>query len=289
MPTDPSSAVHSPQSTPTESGGHYAARRTPGRTVLSAAGGLIVLLAGCTAGVGSPSMSTSADSPVVISTATSALAAPAPATTTTAAAPSHAIPAPSGGKWQLNGSATLSAGSVVLTTARIRTAGSAIWPHPLRGITSLSASFDVQMDGGTGADGATFAMINASTGRSTSLGKIGGGLGWAGIPGRAVAFDTFQNPGDPSYNDVGLIKGFNPEQPDQLTWADSATAIPRLRGGIRHITVVVEHGLLTVTVDAAVAFTAPLALPAKLLVGFTASTGARTDRHVVSNVNITAD
>lgn len=286
MPTDPSSAVHPPLPTPTESGGQYAARRARGRTVLGAAGGLIVLLAGCSVGAGSPSTSTSAGSPVVTSTATSALAAPT--TTTAAAAPGHAIPAPSGGKWQLNGSAKLSAGSVVLTTARIRTAGSAIWPHPLRGITSLSASFDVQMDGGTGADGATFALINASTGRSTSLGKIGGGLGWAGIPGRAVAFDTFQNPGDPSYNDVGLIKGFNPEQPDQLTWADSATAIPQLRGGIRHITVVVEHGLLTVTVGAAVAFTAPLALPATLLVGFTAATGARTDRHVVSNVDITA-
>ena len=243
------------------------------RTVLGAACALILLLAGCSTGA------TSKSAPA------GALIAPV---TTVAPPAGRAIPAPSGGKWRLNGSASLSAGSVVLTRTRLKTAGSAIWPHTLRGITSLSASFDVQMDGGTGADGLTFAMINATVGRSTALGKVGGGLGWAGIPGAAIALDTFQNPGDPSYNDIGLVTGFNPERPDQLTWVDSAAAIPQLRHGIRHITVVVVHGSLTVTVGAAVAFTAPLALPKNLLVGFTAATGARTDRHVVSNVNITA-
>lgn len=64
--------------------------------------------------------------------------------------------------------------------------------------------------------------------------------------------------------------------------------MPPLRKGIHHITVVVDHGQLTVTVAGAVAFTARLARPKNLLIGFTGANGARTDRHVVSNVNIAA-
>jgi lectin family protein len=246
------------------------------RTVLAAGCG-VLLLAGCTAGAASPVPLLAPLTPTSSATAASA-----------SASANKAIPAPSAGGWQLNGSARIFAGTLGLTTARVSSAGSAIWPHPLRGITSLNASFDVQMGGGTGADGVTFALIDARMGRSTSLGDVGGGLGWAGIPGKAIALDTFQNPGDPSYNGVGLVTGFIPHRPDRLTWADSAAAIPPLRNGIRHVSVTVDHELLTVTVDRAVAFTALLALPKKLLVGFTAATGARTDRHVVSHVAITA-
>lgn len=235
---------------------------------LGAVCALVVALAGCRA---------------VASTAPATKAAPAAAVT------GRPVRAPLAG-WRLNGSARLSAGGLVLTTAgRRMTAGSAIWPHTLRAITSLHVSFDVLVAGGSGADGTTFAMINARTGRPTSLGAVGGGLGWAGIPGRAVALDTFQNPGDPSYNDIGLVSGSTAARPDRLTWGKWNADVPPLRNHTRHVTVAVASGVLTVTIDGATALTASLALPNKLLVGFTAANGARSDRHVVSNVTITVN
>ena len=74
---------------------------------------------------------------------------------------------------------------------------------------------------GSGADGLTLTILDAAAGGPSALGSIGGGLGWPGIPGFAVAFDTFQDPGDPSYNSVGLVTGWNPAKarPRRIAWS----------------------------------------------------------------------
>jgi len=102
---------------------------------------------------------------------------------------------------------------------------------------------------GSGADGLTLTILDAAAGGPSALGSIGGGLGWSGIPGFAVAFDTFQDPGDPSYNSVGLVTGWNPAKADRLVCSSAATAVPLLRDNLRHIAVRADQGVLTVTVD----------------------------------------
>ena len=98
------------------------------------------------------------------------------------------------------GSATMVGDTLQLTDARTkRYAGSAFWPHRLSGAGTLTATFDEVIEGGSGADGLTLTILDAAAGRPSALGSIGGGLGWSGIRGFAVAFDTFQDPGDPSY------------------------------------------------------------------------------------------
>jgi hypothetical protein len=204
------------------------------------------------------------------------------------AEPTTSVPPPSATDWQLNGSAVINADSLSLTSAQARkVAGSAFWRQPIVDATSVTVTFDAAIDGGTGADGLTVAFANAALVKTTSLGAIGGGLGWSGLSGFAVALDTFQNPGDPSYNSVGVVIGSHLELPDHLNWVESARAAQLLRKGVRHIGVAVQRGLLTVTIDGAEAFRVSVMLPHRLLLGFTGANGARTDRHIVSNVKIT--
>lgn len=197
------------------------------------------------------------------------------------------VPAPTAGGWQLNGSAQLVGDDLLLTDSEGRAqAGSAFWPDVITAAGTVTASFDVRIAGGTGADGIAFAVVDADLADARVLGTAGGGLGWAGAPGFAIAIDTFQNVGDPSFSSVGLVTGFDPAAPDQLRWADAATSLPRLRGDSRHVDVVIRDGLLTVSIDTVVAFAAPIALPHRSLLGFTGANGGRTDRHLVSNISL---
>ena len=81
-------------------------------------------------------------------------------------------------------------------------AGLAYYPTP-EPVAGLTATFDALLQGGTGADGLTFALINAAAG-TPILGGNGGGLGVGGNNGVAVALDTFQGLYNPSSNFVGL-------------------------------------------------------------------------------------
>jgi hypothetical protein len=118
------------------------------------------------------------------------------------------------------------------------------------------------------------------------MGRVGGGLGWSGIPGFAVAFDTFQNIGDPSYNTVGVAEGFDPLHPDRLNWTSFSANAPSLRKQTRHIVVTVTDHWIFSTVDGVPALHAPVALPRKMLIGFTAASGRRSDQHLLSNIQI---
>jgi hypothetical protein len=105
-----------------------------------------------------------------------------------------------------------------------------------------------------------------------------------------VALDTYKNGTDPSSNFIGIATGSDPVTAGNLVWAATTTAnVPPLRGTVRHITVTVASGTLTVSVDGTQVLSAPVTLPMSTLVGFTGSTGGLTDRHAVSNVVITAN
>jgi glucose/arabinose dehydrogenase/chitodextrinase len=189
-----------------------------------------------------------------------------------------AIPAPWSGGWQLNGVASLNGASLVVTPNIANAGGNAFWPTALP-TANLRASFDLTIDQGSGADGATFILGDPAAGaRPTSVGGSAGSLGAAGIPGVAVTFDTFKNGTDVSANFIGVAKTGT-----GLAYNTTSTNIPTLRGSTHHVDIAVSSGHLTVAVDGVPKLDSTLALPASALLGFTAATGGLTDRHTITN------
>jgi hypothetical protein len=195
------------------------------------------------------------------------------------------IPAPSAGGWTLNGNSSLSGSTLVLTTAAGGQRGSAFWPTAVSS-QNLTINFDAAIDSGNGADGLTLTFASPSGGAApTSLGAGGGGLGFSGIPGIAVALDTYKNAVNPSANFVGISDGAG-SAADVLHWIATATNVPPLRGVTRHVTATLAGGLLTVAIDGVTYLSSVVTLPPSVLVGFTGGCGGLTDRHAVSNVSI---
>jgi hypothetical protein len=201
------------------------------------------------------------------------------------------VPAPAAGSWSLNGNATFpSAGIVKLTGLTRSVAGSSFFTAPLDASRHLNVAFDVTIGGGgtSGADGQTLVLADAAVARPTALGASGGGLGYSGIPGIAVAFDTYRGTVDPSANFVGIANGNNGTV-DQLRWLATATAIPNLRTATRHVVVDVNGGVMTVKLDGAQVLSQAVTLAPNVLLGFTGATGWVLDNHQVSNVVVSGD
>jgi iron transport multicopper oxidase len=198
------------------------------------------------------------------------------------------VPAP-GAAWSHNGSATISSEGVVQTTpAKPELAGSAFFTAPLES-RHLTVQFDQTIGGGNvGADGQTVTFADATKATPASLGYKGGGLGFSGITGIAVAFDTYKNSVNPSNNFVGITNGPGSAK-DLMHWLATATAIPGLRSAVRHIKVEALNGTVTVWIDGAQVLSAAVALPPKVLLGFTGATGGYTDTHQAAKVVVSGD
>jgi hypothetical protein len=186
-----------------------------------------------------------------------------------------------------NGTARADAAEVELTPAAgADRSGTAFWPERLdpRGLT---VDFDTSIGGGTGADGLTLILADATRGAAaTALGAAGGGLGFAGVPGVAVALDTHANAGDPAGALVGITDGpAAGGAPDSLHWLAAATPPGSLRG-THHVRVVAAGGVVTVTLDGTELLRRAVALPAAALLGFGAATGSLTDRHAISGLEV---
>src|SRR4029450_5114261 len=80
------------------------------------------------------------------------------------------LPQPGTG-WRFNGSAAMNGPDVVLTPAETGQAGSVFYTTPVR-TDGLTASFNVTIGGGTGANGQTFALLDA---KSAATGVGAGG------------------------------------------------------------------------------------------------------------------
>ena len=146
--------------------------------------------------------------------------------------------------------------------------------------TGFHVAFDETIDQGDGADGMTFIFADPTTG-PTALGAVGGGLGYSGLAGVAVTFDTFQNGPDPSSNFMGITtSGLN----DNMDYVVTTTSIPALRNATRHVVISYAGGVLTVTYAGTVVLSTPVTLPSNAYIGWTAGTGGNTDRHMVTNV-----
>ena len=99
----------------------------------------------------------------------------------------------------------------------------------------ITAAFDAFIGQGSGADGMTFALADASVTRPSSLGSNAGGEGFAGITGIAVSLDTWKNRTDPSNNFVGIATT-SPRQ-QALNYVTTNTSVPSLRNAVHHFVV----------------------------------------------------
>lgn len=196
-----------------------------------------------------------------------------------------AITDPTAGGWTLNGAATVSAASVTLTPATAKLAGSAIFPGAFPSST-FSATFTSTIGGGNGADGTTIFFENAGAATDHAIGGYGGLLGFGGIPGIAVALDTYKGAGDPSNNFVGITDGKDAAT-GGLHWLATSTAVPALRSGSHVVRVDSSGGTLTVSIDGVQILQTAVALPASIRAGLSAGTGGAFDQHVVSGFSLT--
>lgn len=185
------------------------------------------------------------------------------------------IPSPGGG-WRVNGSAQLTGTTLRLTPAAKGKYGSAIYYQPMPS-NGMHATFTTRIGGGSGADGLTFAMLDAAKATTTSLGAGADKLGFGGLPGVAVALDTFPK------QSVGIVTG---QTGAGLVYAAKTTRVPNLRSGTHVIGVTVTGSSIAVTVDGKSAVTASVPLPPTVLAAFTGGTGGLDDNHDVSSVSI---
>jgi hypothetical protein len=190
------------------------------------------------------------------------------------------------GNWTVNGDAARNDPWLQLTALTHGARGSSFSPTTI-GASSLLVSFDSFIGYGSGADGMALVLGDASKGvTTTSIGAGGGGLGYAGLAGIAVGLDTFQNPGDPGPNSVGIADGFVNGDPNQLHWLASASFLSGLRG-FHHVDVSVVGQSLSVRLDGVIVLSkSGVTIPSSLRIGFTGGSGFYTDVHQVQNVQI---
>lgn len=202
--------------------------------------------------------------------------------------------------WQLAGSAVRSEQQLVLSDLGQASpgAGSAFCLTAMPS-ANLDVSFDVTIGTFTPnptpyADGMTLTFANAVTNSPPLLGAPGGALGFAGIDGLALAFDTFQDAQDPSANFLGLTKGpANVTMPDALSWLSTSVDVVALATTppvAHHVRAFVAGGVLTIDFDDKTKLTtAATNLPSSVFIGFTDGTGSYMDRHAVSNISVVSD
>jgi hypothetical protein len=199
------------------------------------------------------------------------------------------LPDPSAGGWQLNGTATLVGSSLQLTDATTGyAAGSAFWPQ-LIDPRAIHIEYDASIGGGSGADGLALVLGDASKGaKPTSLGIGGGGLGFSGTPGIAVALDEYKNAVNPSANFVGVTDGPTSQGPDLLHWLGTATLLTPLQEATHHVTITTTGGTIIVAIDGTQVLSQAATLPASAYLGFSAGTGGLTNRHAISHLIVTS-
>jgi hypothetical protein len=196
-----------------------------------------------------------------------------------------AVPPPGGG-WSYNGSAQMSRSDTDLTSATVNQAGTVVYPRAVAtsATSSLTAQFQVQIGGGTGANGLTFALLSPKT-ATTAVGGKGGGLALSGLTGMAVALSTYPILGSTSSNFVAIVtangtKGLSPSTEQVVSG--------QLRSGIHTVKVTLAGGTLHVYLDGGLVTSAKASLPATSLLAFTASTGGETDVHAIRDASLAA-
>ena len=191
------------------------------------------------------------------------------------------IPDPKLGGWKLNPAASLVKPRLQLTPATAGRTGTAFWPSSLASGVS-HVTFTSTIDKGTGGDGLALIFADAASTTPTRVGIGGDGVGFSGIAGIAVVLGTHHGAADPSANFVGVSDGAS--SPGRLHWIGTSTSVPDLHG-IHLIDVRYDGTTITVSIDGTQYLSVAVALPGRLLVGFSGASGG-IERHSVSAVTI---
>jgi hypothetical protein len=197
-----------------------------------------------------------------------------------------------GWTWLGSALAPTSSCSIQLSAAKNNQAGEIVWPN-LISTADIQLSFTITTsDASTPpADGFALVLGDPSLGATlTSIGLPGEGLGAEGIPGAVLAFDDYENPGDPPIPYVGVTRG------EISLWKNpyfnfnsniSPLAIPGQTVSNNFVISLVQ-GLLTVTMNGTQLFSGTvISVPPVAYLYFTASTGAYWEQTVISNLSAT--
>jgi hypothetical protein len=181
--------------------------------------------------------------------------------------------------------------SVQLSASKINQEGSIIWPTLIStGNIQLSFTITTSEASTPPADGFALVLGDPSLGATpTSTGLTGEGLGAEGIPGFVLAFDDFENPGDPPIPYLGVTRGEIPLWKNP--YSNVNTNIPALAttgATVSHDYVVsIVQGMMTVTMDGTQVFSGSVSVPPVAYLYFTASTGTEYELAIISNLSAT--
>ena len=196
-------------------------------------------------------------------------------------------------QWTLMGAAQRTdAGSVVLTPAQTYRIGYLLHPNPVSS-TQFSVAFSFEIEGGSGADGLAMVIAPNFPDVASPVG-CGGCLGSPQMQGAvAVGFDTWRNTWDTSGNHVE-ISILGEQDPRPLAAENLAQNLSE--GGIFDVEILFDHGAVSVYLSNAsqnmsrtlvLSHTIPDFEPFEAYIGFVATTGAYTDRHIIHDAVIT--
>jgi hypothetical protein len=123
----------------------------------------------------------------------------------------------------------------------------------------------------------------------TSTGAPGQGLGAEGIPGFVLAFDDFEDQGDPPVPYLGIERG------EDAMWENpffnlNTNITPLAVTGettTNNYTVSIVQGMMTVTMNGTQVFSGAVQVPPVAYLYFTASTGDFFETTVISNLSAT--
>jgi hypothetical protein len=195
------------------------------------------------------------------------------------------IPRPGGG-WSYNGTAAMKGSDSLLTPAAPNSAGSVVYPIPVR-TAGLDAVFNAAMFAGNDGYGLTFALLDPAHSSVTSLGADGPKLGFGGLTGTAAILVSKIFNGYPAENFVATSTG---TRGAVLALQGLNRNIEPLRSGTHTVRVRISTSkVLEIWLDGELVIQQPEPhLPSTALLAFTAGTGANFQNQVVRAVAISA-
>jgi hypothetical protein len=197
-----------------------------------------------------------------------------------------------GWAWLGNAQAPTPSCSIQMVPAATYQHGEIVWPN-LISTANIQLSFTITTSGASTppADGFALVLGDPTLGATlTSTGAVGEGLGAEGIPGAVLAFDDYENPGDPPIPYVGVTRG------ETALWKNpyfniNSNISPLATPGqtvSNNFVISLVQGLLTVTMNGTQLFSGTvISVPPVAYLYFTASTGEYYEQTVISNLSAT--
>ena len=172
-----------------------------------------------------------------------------------------------------------------LTANSTNQAGTAFQTQQSIQADSVDIQFSFYAGNHDGADGLSLTAIDIGR-MTTYVGQSGGGIGYMGLPGWSLEFDTYCNGWDTTCNDHVSFHTDGDVYSPQHT-----TTIPDIEDNAWHdARVVMDGNLLTVELDGAVVLNAVTVTGATNFsgyVGFTGATGSLTNQQLVDELVVT--